>query len=99
MFNGNFMTKLRSSNAGQNGYQNQYENQAMASDRDAGSSFATNASGIGNQRIGTTNTSAANNQAHLFNLVNQRKTPHANNSNPQQQMMMTTQFFNSSQNN
>ena len=73
----------------------------MASDRDAGSSFATNASGIGNQRIGTTKTSAANNQAHLFNLVNQRKTPHANNSsgNPQQQMMMTTQFFNSSQNN
>ena len=59
MFNGNFMTKLRQSNAGQNGYQNQYENQQ--SERDAGSSFATNASGIGNQRIGTTNTSAANN--------------------------------------
>lgn len=93
MFNGNFMTKLRQSNAGQNGYATQgsnaqYENQV--SERDAASSFATNASGIGNQRIGTTNTSAANNQAHLFNLVNQRKTPNANNNNPQQQMMMTT---------
>jgi hypothetical protein len=70
MFNGNFMTKLRQSNAGQNGY---YEN--LGSERDGGSSFGANASGIGNQRIGTTNASAASNQAHLFNLVNQRKTP------------------------
>ena len=56
MFNGNFMTKLRQSNAGQNGY---YEN--LGSERDGGSSFGANASGIGNQRIGTTNASAASN--------------------------------------
>jgi hypothetical protein len=54
MFNGNFMTKLRQSNAGQNGYSTQtgshalYENQVLGSERDAASSFATNASGIGN---------------------------------------------------
>lgn len=77
--NNNFMTKLRSSNAGTTQYEiNQLLNQT---DRDA---FG------GNNRIGTTN-SNVHNQAQIFNLVNQRKTPNAN----QQQMMMTTQFFNS----
>jgi len=84
MFNGNFMTKLRQSNAGHqqtmNGFNGQvpahgqqYENMnhhMMNQDRDGGSSFGTTASGVGNHRIGTTNGSAASNQAHLFNLVN-----------------------------
>jgi hypothetical protein len=57
-------------------------------DRDGASSFGTT-SGNGGARIGTTNAGSANNQAHLFNLVNQRKTPNSN-TNQQQQMMMTT---------
>lgn len=114
MFNGNFMTKLRQSNAGQSPHQgplNGFTGQGMASnqhydnmminhsgDRDQGaiSSFASGqqANAVGNHRIGTTNGTAASNQAHLFNLVNQRKTPNTNSNTHQQQMMMTTQFFN-----
>jgi len=95
MFNGNFMTKLRQSNAGHhqtmNGFKGQmpahgqqYENmnhQMMNNTKggggDGNSSFGTTASGTGggNHRTGTSNGSAARNQAHLFNLVNQRKTP------------------------
>ena len=58
-----------------------------SSDRDQGASSSfgggQQASSVGNHRIGTTNGTAANNQAHLFNLVNQRKTPNSN-SNQQQ---------------
>mmetsp|Transcript_4103 Transcript_4103/g.6120 ORF Transcript_4103/g.6120 Transcript_4103/m.6120 type:complete len:87 (-) Transcript_4103:297-557(-) len=82
MFNGNFMTKLRQSNAGQSPNQQQmqqyqqYDNAMYnhSSDRDQGatSSFGNGqqASSVGNHRIGTTNGTAASNQAHLFNLVN-----------------------------
>jgi len=37
-------------------------------ERDGNSSFGINSSGVGNNRIGTTNGVASNNQ-HLFNLV------------------------------
>lgn len=89
MFNGNFMTKLRQSNAGHAVFkgvqaQNQYNLVPIISgDRAEGSSAmgsSTAASGVGNNRIGTTSgvgnqNSINTNQAHLFNLVNQRKTP------------------------
>lgn len=93
MFNGNFMTKLRQSNAGHgagapiNNFSaqgNQYDMSMMQHERDTGgsSAFGTAASSVGHNRIVTTsgvgNQSNAANQAHLFNLVNQRKTPNAN---------------------
>jgi len=51
-------------------YENMNHHMINSQDRDGGSSFGTAASGVGNHRIGTTNGSAASNQAHLFNLVN-----------------------------
>jgi len=51
-------------------YENMNHHMMNSQDRDGGSSFGTAASGVGNHRIGTTNGSAASNQAHLFNLVN-----------------------------
>jgi hypothetical protein len=107
MFNGNFMTKLRQSNAGHYnsnmGSQQQYDGILPGSAERDSSAFGTAAggasgsTGVGNSRIGTTSgvggASSAANQAHLFNLVNQRKTP-SGNSNGHHQMMMTTQFFN-----
>ena len=87
MFNGNFMTKLRSSNGGAgtaaNGFQGGQKNYDAANqaEREGSSAFGTAASSVGNNRIGTTsgvghqNAAAASNYAHLFNLVNQRKTP------------------------
>ena len=64
MFNGNFMTKLRQSNAGHNvpinnfnaNHQNAFDMNMMNQvERDGGSSaFGTAASSVGNNRIGTT---------------------------------------------
>ena len=64
MFNGNFMTKLRQSNAGNNvpinnfnaNHQNAFDMNMMNQvERDGGSSaFGTAASSVGNNRIGTT---------------------------------------------
>ena len=66
MFNGNFMTKLRQSNAGHNApinnfsnhNQNQFDMNMMNQnqiERDGGNSaFGTAASSVGNNRIGTT---------------------------------------------
>ena len=66
MFNGNFMTKLRSSNAGHAAPIQNFNNHGnhgtgyndmnmMNVERDAGgSSFGATASGVGNNRIGTT---------------------------------------------
>ena len=85
MFNGNFMTKLRQSNAGHaapiNNFNNQTQQEAFQmsmmnqqAERDGGSSaFGTAASSVGNNRIGTTSGVGSHqnaNQAHLFNLVN-----------------------------
>jgi hypothetical protein len=47
-----------------------HQNIANTSDRDGASSFGINSSGVGSNRIGTTNGVTQNNQAHLFNLVN-----------------------------
>ena len=65
MFNGNFMTKLRQSNAGQTVFsggqnQNQYDASPIMNsvDRAEGTSAmgsSTAASGVGNNRISTTN--------------------------------------------
>ena len=64
MFNGNFMTKLRQSNAGHNAPHNnfgsaqgnQYDMSMMQHERDTGgwSAFGTAASSVGHNRIGTT---------------------------------------------
>ena len=62
MFNGNFMTKLRQSNAGHNAPINNFNNHQQYDmnmmnqvERDGGSSaFGTAASSVGNNRIGTT---------------------------------------------
>ena len=80
MFNGNFMTKLRQSNAGQH----------QVNDADSGgmSSFGQSQKND-NGRIGTTNgVVTGQNNAHLFNLVNQRKTPSGTGN--QNIMMQTT---------
>lgn len=75
MFNGNFMTKLRQSNAGHgagapiNNFStqgNQYDMSMMQHDRDnGGSSFGTAASSVGHNRIGTT--SGVGNQSNAAN--------------------------------
>ena len=70
MYNGNFMKNIRQSNAGQQNVNNfntqqhhggqpfdqmNHQNIAQTSDRDGASSFGINSSGVGSNRIGTTN--------------------------------------------